>query len=266
MTEVVHLCPSGLNITVRGLKGSEMDLFANKQEIATRMISDKILSACTISAESMGDVYEGMSVTDDKFWDKALVCDRFSALLAVRIATHGAQYIFKVRCPSDTCSKDFEWEVNLSTLQRFALPKSSIPYAKDNEPIREILESGDTIFFRLLRGSDERAIHALVDKNFRAKITTGISRRLARVIHDGTAYEDNYDISKWVRELSVVQSMDLIATMDSHDGGYETELDIYCPHCATDMKVNIPFDEEFWIKRRPTSTMLRRERQQSQDS
>jgi hypothetical protein len=258
MSEHTTICPSGLKITVRGLKASELDLFANKQEAANRMISNKILAACTVTVEDYGPIYKDLNFADGDFWDDILLCDRFSTLLAVRIATHGPDYNFRVKCSSDSCGKQFEWGMSLQNLEQYELPMSSYANAFEGAPFRATLSNGHEFYFKLLRGSDERAIAAQIEKNYRARVTTGLARRVCRVSVDGKDFTDYHRVSDWVRNLTATESLELIAEMDAVDGGYNTEVQIFCPHCSNDMEVNIPFDEEFWIKKPSSSSKDKR--------
>jgi hypothetical protein len=263
MSEHTTICPSGLKLVVRGLKASEMDLFANKQEVASKMISNRILSACTVAVEDYGPLYDGLKFDEEGFWDKVLVCDRFSTLLATRIATHGSDYSFRVKCSDDKCDKHFEWGLDLNVLPQYQLPEASITNALEDAPFRAQLANGDQFFFRLIRGKDERELANHIEKNFRARVTTGLARRISRVISNGKEFTDYYLIAEWVRSLSVPESMELVSEMDAVDGGYETQLEIYCPFCSNEMHVNIPFDEGFWIKTPPSSSKNKRVIRQS---
>jgi hypothetical protein len=249
MPEVQVHAPSGLKGTVRGLRGEELNLFANQQEAKRRAIGNQILNACWVSTEDMGPAYETADSVD---FDKILVCDRFYAMLQIRIATHGPEFIFPSQCVAPACRQRFEWMLDLEkNLDVYDLPPASVEEFRTANRFETQLED-ETVYYRLLVGSNEEEAQKAAKMAPSAVATTALTQRVVGVKRpDGVMLSDGNDIAAWAKRLSVSSTLALIDTMDQADGGVETEIEIQCPHCAGIMDVDIPFDSgAFWVPKK----------------
>ena len=100
MSETIT-CPSGLAGTIRGLKGKEGTLLADRAAAKSGATFEKILAACWLSTDDPGpyQVEEGKPLG----WSKVLVADRFYTLLQIRALTFGDGYAFSVQCAASSC-------------------------------------------------------------------------------------------------------------------------------------------------------------------
>lgn len=260
MPEREIMCPSGLRGTVRGLRGKELDLFANKQEIQKRRVSRKILNNCWVDTQDFGAAYPGLNIEDRIDFDKILMCDRFYALLQIRIATHGPAYNFRVQCSSDSCRKRYEWELNIDELSVYELPEESIHNFK-NDNIFQTSALGDTVHFKLLTGADEQTTVQAQDLAPDKRATTSIIARVKQVDRaDGGVLKDGGDLRRWAQDLDYGPTMDLVDAMDSVDGGVETDIEVQCPHCGNMEDIQLPLGEDFWSPRKRVRSKNRRVR------
>src|SRR5512140_1005118 len=97
----VITCPSGLSGEIRGLKGKEGKLLADRSAARSGLLFDRILAGCWLATLDSG-IYaldEGEALD----WSKVLVADRFYALLQIRSLTFGDEYAFQVQCQSAGC-------------------------------------------------------------------------------------------------------------------------------------------------------------------
>lgn len=242
-------CPSGLTVEVRKLKGREGNVLADRRSARRGETFDKLLTNCTLRVTDPGiyNVAEGGTLP----WGKVLICDRFVALVAIRIATYGTDYIFKAHCDeSDSgCGKRFEWEINLETeMPLFDLPEESRIAVKDGRNRFETTAGGRKVVFKLQRGEDEhKAAKRLADAGA-TQMTTALATRIVEV--DGV---EPRQIEKWLEDLDITEQLELLDRFDEVDGGFDTEVEIECPGCDRVFKVNPPFGgADYWLPRRPS--------------
>src|SRR5882672_8002391 len=106
-------CPSGLAGHIRGLKGKEAKLLADRSAARAGATFDQMLASCWLETADPG-VYEFPNGVVD--WSKVLVADRFYALLQIRTQTFGNEYAFAVQCANAACRERFEWSLDLQEL------------------------------------------------------------------------------------------------------------------------------------------------------
>lgn len=267
MPELEIVCPSGLRGVVRGLRGAELDLFANKQEIQRRRVTRKVLSSCWERTLDAGPAYPGLDIEKSLDFNKVLMCDRYYALLQIRVATHGSNYDFRVQCSNELCRKRYEWTLDINKdLDVFELPADSIETFRTNEHFRTEI-AGTKVEFILMTGADEDTTVKAQDMAPDMLATTAIIARVKRVEPAGEdPITDGGDIRRWAKALPYGQAMDLVDAMDQVDGGVDTNIEIQCPHCGNLEDITIPLGEDFWTPRRRKRSAKRKVRQKSRGS
>ena len=95
------ICPSGLSGEIRGLKGKEGKLLADRNAARAGSTFEKLLSGCWLQTIDHGvyAVAEGAALD----WSKVLVADRFYTLLQIRSLTFGDDYAFSIQCKGAGC-------------------------------------------------------------------------------------------------------------------------------------------------------------------
>src|SRR5277367_3084984 len=119
-------CPSGLAGEIRGLKVKELQTLADRSLAHGGKALDVMLGVFS-SITNVGPY--AFEVGGVPRWDAVLAGDRFAALIDIRCATWGPDYVFPVKCPS--CDEGYEWELDLRDLARKPYPASTL------ETIRE---------------------------------------------------------------------------------------------------------------------------------
>jgi len=205
---------------------------------------DNLLKACWLGATALGPYPEGFT------WDDVLIGDRFVITVALRIATHGAEYGFKVQCTDKDCRERFWWDVHLENdLPRKAIPRETLDLLSKGLPISTKLRDGRSVDFRILTGKGEReatkSSRFIKDKLFTASLA-------ARV----TAIEgvSPADLVAFIDEMDLGDVNDLIQRLDEMDGGIDTALNVQCSECGNVMEMNLPLGREFWLPSRRPST------------
>lgn len=274
MAEVEAKCPSGLHVTVRGLKGQELDTFANEQHAKKANIALEVASACTRKVLDAGPYT--LQPDGSLPWGSLLVGDLTYLNLMVRQAsfegTRDEKFTFRVRCPDKSCDHSespIQWELDL---------QNDLPVQRWTDADRaKYQEGGGTYFIKvnLLGYSDDPDFHKIEDgpyliehklmcakdqKRTRAKnidpahqATQALMRRIVKIQREGSEEPiDRNDILPWLGELDLVDIDTIVEAMDANDCGVDTTIPVECPQCGEEWEVELPFDR-FWKRRKARS-------------
>lgn len=237
------VCPSGLSGEIRGLKGKEGKLLADRNAARAGSTFEKLLSGCWLQTIDAGvyDVPDGAALD----WSKVLVADRFYALLQIRSLTFGDDYAFSVQCKNAGCRERFEWELSLKDLPVRTLSEDAKTAFKDGNRFETKLpRDGRRVWFRLMTGADEaRAATAL--KNGRdGALLTALALRIVEI--EGLADKEK---RAFLDEMEMADAAALLDKFEEVDGGVETTLEVECPSCLGVMEVELPFERGFFLPR-----------------
>lgn len=237
------VCPSGLAGEVRGLKGKEGKLLADRSAAKAGSTFEKLLSGCWLKTTEAA-IYE-VSENASLDWSKVLVADRFYALLQIRGLTFGDDYAFSVQCQSGGCRERFEWELSLKELPVRPLSDAAKEaFAAGNRIEAHLPHDGRKVWFRLMTGADEvRAAVAL--KNGRdGMLLTALALRIVEI--EGVAEKDK---RAFLDDMEMADATALLDQFDEADGGVETNIEVECPHCMGVQEVELPFERGFFLPR-----------------
>lgn len=235
-------CPSGLIGEIRGLKGKEGKLLADRNAARMGSTFEKLLTGCWLQTVDAG-LYDSTGPTLD--WSKVLVADRFYALLQIRSLTFGDDYAFSMQCRHAGCREKFEWELLLSQLPVRALSEEAkAAFKNGNRFETKLPNDGRRVWFKLMTGADEaRAAQAL--KNGRdGALLTALALRIVEIEN-----VPEKDKRTFLDDMEMADAAALLDTFDSVDGGVETTLDVECPHCLGLQEVELPFERGFFLPR-----------------
>ncbi len=239
-------CPSGLIGEVRKLKGSEANILADRKAAKKGETYDKILSACWLSTDGVGP-YEDFMEEGDKPppWGKILICDRYYALAAMRIATYGADYFFPVKCADRMCEEQFEWEINIENdLEVVDLPKETIEKIRAGDNAFDCEIEGLPVKFKLMTGKDEIQAGRRVTQNKDQLITTALSSRILSI----GDIDKRPAVHEKIKDLGADSQWELLSLIEEVDGGIDQQIEIECPECSHIFEFNVPFEgAAFWV-------------------
>ena len=256
MPNIEVTLPSGAKGVVRGLKGRELNLFANRQAARRGRTSMQILQNVWISTLEPGPLYDG-----DVDWNKAPQCDRFTALFYARIATFGKDYSFPHKCGD--CGAKYEQTEDLLLRPIKAMPAESIaPYQNGNKFVTEVMASDGTTFplvYQLLTAKLENAIDKVQGMSVDERMTASLAQRIVSIgsTEDGASDPgtDKLRIKRFLEDVDAGTLFDLMYDMDESDGGIETIIDVECPSCGEGESLDLPLGETYWKpKKRSSST------------
>ncbi len=250
--ELQVTCPSGLSGRVRGFKAKEANVLADKRAMKDGSAFDVLLGNCWLETTNPGP-YSWLTKREDGTypkvdWSKALVCDRFWALLKIRQAAYGKDYAFKVSCQNrPDCKTVIDWELDLADLPVKELPKESRAQLLEGENSFEVtLPDGKKCNFRLQTGAGEKLAMAAVNRQQATAITAALNSRIVSIEGITGARER----LAYLEELDMERIIELVETFDSFDGGTETDIEIECPECGLIQAVSLPLGQEFFLPSR----------------
>lgn len=241
MSEIFVETPSGLTGTLRGMRGSEVDYFANKKNTKGGGLGSKILERLWVKTAEPGRAY---TMSDDGVmdWDSTLRGDRFYLYLMSRVATFGPIYSFKMTCPHTDCEQPFFHDLNLLDLDLQPYSDKSLQcFRNDNQFSTDVL--GIDVGFQLVTGKIETRLDAVDRKSKQERMSAALSQRILSVEGVG---DDREKIQEWLKGLDQYDLLELTESMDESDGGYETSIDVECPWCQEVIEeVELPLDKLF---------------------
>ena len=237
------ICPSGLAGTIRGLKGKEGTLLADRVAAKSGVTFEKILAACWLSTEDPGPY-----AIDDKMpldWSKVLVADRFYTLLKIRALTFGDAYAFSVQCASASCRERFEWELKLSELPVRSLTKEALAaFRAGNRHETRLPHDGRKVWFRLLTGADEQRAAKSLKASQGGLLQTALLARIVEI--EGVPEVER---RRFLDEMELADQVALLDRFDEADGGVETRIEVECPACLSVQEIDLPFERGFFLPR-----------------
>jgi hypothetical protein len=233
-------CPSGLLARVRGLKGEQINQFANRTNAEARRIGYELLGSC-VEVLDPGPAYPGLDVSKPD-WTKTLVADRFWLYLQMRVASYGDNYVFSTQCTAPSCRHKFEWGFRISDLPFKPLAEASIATFVAGNNFGDIRLADADLQIRLATGEVETEGERLQGLAPDKAHTIGISNRITSV----NGQTGRGAVHSWVLGLDMLDVLDLVDRLDEHDGGVETQIDIYCPKCKAEYAIELPLERDFW--------------------
>jgi hypothetical protein len=234
MSRVIDL-PSGAKIEVRSLTGRESKILSDRDAIKGGVFLDKILNACTVSVLDHGP-YAATSQFD---WAKALVGDRFYALLQIRVLSLGEAYAFKLQCKEESCRKQWEIELNLVSelpVQRLSDDGRAL-FAAGNV-FSTVDDNGKTVRYRLPIGQDEQI--AAKAAGFDGAFIQAMRQRIISI--DG-----EQDVRVYLEKCEWKALLALLEAFDEHNCGVKTDIEVECPTCGAIQELQLPFGRGFFV-------------------
>lgn len=232
----VYVCPSGMSLELRGLKGKELKLLQDRAAMKTGRTYDNILTACTVSIVDVGPAYT-FAASEPIAWDKVLVGDKFYALLAIRAETFGPDYDFKFRCAS--CDERVNWVIQLPDAPGVKKLSAEDAAAHASGAFLEAtLSDGKVAKYRLATGLDER--QASANKMEADAVLAMLARRVVSI-------EGVPDPKKYLEEAGLRDITDIVKAFEAHDCGVETDIEVRCTSCGSVQELRLPLDRGFWM-------------------
>jgi hypothetical protein len=234
-------CPSGLAGEIRGLKGKEGKLLADRAAAKSGVTFDRILAGCWLATTDPGVYAPGENEALD--WSKVLVADGFYTLLQIRSLTFGDDYAFQIQCQSQGCRERFEWELNLKDLPvRVLSDDARAAFKNGNRLETQLPRDGRKVWFRLMTGADEVRAATALRAGRDGMLLTALAMRIVEI--EGVKQEEK---RRFLDEMEMADAAALLDRFDEADGGVETSIEVECPICGGVQDVQLPFERGFFL-------------------
>lgn len=237
-------CPSGLKGAIRKLKVREENLLANRKKLRNGVAINEALGGVWIQTDDPGpyQIEDGKALD----WSKVLVGDQLFAMIQMRIATYGREFVFRTQC--GRCGKPFDWEIDLAEIPVQKLsPESEAIFKNGNRFEVEI--AGRKITFKLLlSGEAQRGLINAREHEADKMVTASLRLQIVEV--DGIS-KSRRELDAFIDDLDSDQADDLRAAFDNAGCGVVTSVEVECPLCGGFSEVEIPFvgDKGFFSRK-----------------
>lgn len=224
------------------------------------LVTEKILATARLaqSGESINQLYKKCVKFPDSSFDsqQLLVGDRTFLLFYLRGITHGNLYEFAVTCTNDSCKRisTHAYDLNDITIKH---PDHQTEPVKVKLPYFSQLTSREIyVDVRFMRGADlqamlkrrrniERAINTIRnDQN--SMIDSLIEDNINMVVMSVNGVVDRHKIEQFVAKLHATDTAAIRNFIDNESPGPQTNIQIRCPHCDEEMKIDLPITDTFF--------------------
>lgn len=239
MASVEVVCPSGMAVEVRGLTVREANLLANATRKKRLSMLDQVLTNCWKGTSDLGP-YQ-FSADGAPPWDDILQGDAQFLLIQVRIATYGAEYIFKHQCDDSSCRERFEWQLDLNKVPiQKLMPEDGASFKEGNVFSADL--NGTRFKFLLATGATAKKADRHRANNRNSMMTLALRMRITEI--EGV---DQQDMRRYIDAMDMGTATDLMAEMDAHDCGVDGDIEVECAECGNIMEVSLPFESAFFM-------------------
>ena len=218
----------GGHIVLRPITVQEEKLLVSTKDRSNK--HDVILAKCMVTPFPVSEL---------------LITDKYFLILSLRSLSYGADYFFKLKCPS--CQKAIAHKV---TLPQGLLLKEACE--TDVEPFEVALPScGKKVIVRFLRSADEDEVERYVSQMIETEEgDTAYSYRLARqlVAIDGEELDALAKLN-FFESLIGKDSQAIRQALQERETGLDLTLHVSCKACRYEFDTLVPFNNEFFPAR-----------------
>lgn len=223
------VAPADGVINVRCMTGEEDIILATTRHIKKGNAINMIFKNC---------------VKENIVPEKLLSIDRVWLLIYLRGISLGTDYQVEIKCPE--CSKKFSYDANIDTLAVDFCPEEFGPDKLTGElPVTKY-----KFTYRLPTGRDENLISTYREKKI-AEFGENAADdtwafRTSLLITDIEGLTDQRSIQSLVSRLPIGDVSYLRNVINERPFGVETDIDIMCPYCYEEFKVDLPIEASFF--------------------
>lgn len=223
--------PGKLN--VRAMTGKEEQILATGRFVRKGVAIDMIFKEC---------IKEPIDTT------QLLSVDRNYLLIFLRGISYTTDYDVEIRCPA--CTTNFSTIIDLDAIEVESCPADFGP-----EQLKGVLPvSGFNFKYRLSKGGDEQSVASYRDKRIQMFGDNGeddtLLYRNALLIESIEGVTDKNEIKILLKKLLVNDVVHLRNLINEPPFGVQTSIDMLCPSCAEEFKVELPLETSFFFPRK----------------
>ncbi len=233
-TEKQITCPSGLEIVVREMTGTEVQSILSARGEADD--GALLLQQCVVRVIKPGELYnwgENVFIVDD-----LIQGDVTMAMIEIRVATFGPEFDLHIHCPK--CGHENDYTVDLGALPVKKMDPEGIKRLRTNDPFVTSVRGTKVKWLPATR-RQRKQVSALqkVDPDKRYALAANL--RIVEIdgVHDNDRLE-------WLEKMGAGTLGNFIAAMDYFDGGVELEQTFRCGGCPITLRGEIPLDRQLF--------------------
>lgn len=213
---------------LRHLDGEDEDFIRDKEEVRQDGLLDRLLKRCIVR---LGDYTDAPSIT--RAYARLHLADTQSLLIDLRKSSIGPRYTFDRQCPN--CRKVSPQTIDLEKLKLDQQKAEDFGHdVYDARVTTERPGDGETaITFSPLRVPHGALLDSIKTQYPRERATRELLVQLKTV--NGEQADPGL-----VKKLPWAVRNAIRGAMDDVEGGYDTELEIPCPHCDSVEKAQMP--------------------------
>jgi hypothetical protein len=220
--------PSGAECTVREMTGADEDILTNEKLVRANKAQHQLLGNVVTALD--GKKPSGQDVLN--MWSS----DRAAVMLRTRVLSYGPSLKSKHECENNDCKNEFEFEVDHLLDDLIYRPLSGDP-----EALTVDLPSGVTVTLRAMRGTDEAR---LVQARQKGELMTELL--FSRIV-ELQGVQDRNRVRDWLRNAPLRDRTALRTAMEQMEFGYQTQVDVTCPLCNTEQRVDVMSVTDFFF-------------------
>jgi hypothetical protein len=230
---VLVTLPSGREAVIREMTGEDEDLLTNEKLVKAGRAQNMLIGNLLMKLDGKKPV--GQDVME--MWS----ADRAAVLLHARALSFGPALDGKHECQNADCKTGIAIHVDdlLHDLKYVPL---------EGEPEYEVtLPSGKAARLRPMRGSDEAR---MLQARQKGELVTELL--FSRIIDiEGIDPNDRNQLRSWLRSAPLRERRVLRESLERHEFGYQTQVDVTCHVCNTEQRVDVMSLTDFFFPGSP---------------
>lgn len=220
-------------VHVRPMTGEEEQILATPRFVKKGTAIDKIFQRC---------IRESINTRD------MLSQDRNHLLIYLRGISYTPEYDVDIKCPS--CDTRFSTTIDLNILTIEECPDDFGP-----ESLAGYLPaSGFYYKYKLSTGQDEQSISAYRDKKIQmwgdSSEDDTLLYRTVMLLEQIEGVSNKKELMVLLKRLPIVDVAHLRNEITEPPFGVDTEVEIICPSCAEEFKIELPMETDFFFPRK----------------
>tara|TARA_R110000772_G_scaffold40026_1_gene93830 strand:+ start:473 stop:1318 length:846 start_codon:yes stop_codon:yes gene_type:complete len=221
-------------IEVKQLTAKEEDLLTSrallKKGVALERVISSIIIDKNINANSL------------------LVGDRNAILVSARVSGYGNEYSTKITCPSCAETQPYSFDLNNTfTYNGQDLKDTDASRNEDGTFTTMLPRSKVEVCFRLLKGSDERALLQQVENaRKKRKDENAVTRQLKQIVVSVNGSEDQSNVNYVIDNMPSMDARHLRTVYKIATPNIDMTQNFACVECDYEQEMEVPLTADFF--------------------
>lgn len=224
--------PSDGVLHIRPMTGEEEQILATPRFVRKGQAINMIFSKC---------------IKENYRPEQLLTIDRTYLLIYLRGISYSHQYDVEIKCQE--CEKRFATTIDLNSLYVESVPDTYGPILEDVLPTSKY-----RFAYRLAIGKDEQDIQDYRDRRSKmfgdAATDDTLTYRTAQLIEHIEGLTNKKELQTLLKSLPINDVSYIRNCINDPPFGVDTDVEIICPMCLHEFKVDMPLEANFFFPRR----------------